>query len=390
MVENDLSQTDDAQNENQTSEADFGVEKLNLEVKIDSRGACARHVTVTASREDVDRYYDNEFNDLMKSAEVPGFRPGHAPRKLIESRFRKDVGDRVKGALVMDAIGQVNDEEGLAAISEPDLDIDAVVLPEEGSFTFEYDLEVRPDFDVPQWKGLSIEKPVREISDADVDRQLETVLARSGRLVPHDGAAEAGDYITCNLIFKYDGKELSKAEEEVIRIRPVLSFRDGKVTDFGKLIEGVKAGETREGKAVLSEDAPNVALRGKEVTAEFEVVEVKKLELPELNKEFLATLGGYESEAELRDAVRDLLKNQLDYEQRQRAREQITTALTVSADWELPTGLLKRQSQRELQRAVLELQRSGFSQGEIRAHEKRAASKFTRIDCQGAQRAFHS
>ena len=326
-------------------------------------------MTVAVSRDDIERYYDNEFSDMIKTAEVPGFRPGHAPRKLIETRFRKDVGDRVKGALLMDAIAQANEEESLSAISEPDLDADAIILPEDGPMTFEFDLEVRPEFDVPQWKGLKIEKPVREITDTDVDRQLEVVLSRYGKLVPHEGAAESGDYLTCNLTFKHDGKELSKAEEEVIRVRPVLSFRDGKIDDFGKLMEGVEAGQTREGKATLSEDAPNVALRGQEVTAEFEVVEVKKLELPELDSDFLATLGGYESEADLRDAIRDLLANQLQYEQRQKAREQITAALTVSADWDLPTGLLERQSRRELQRAVLELQRSGFGEEEIRAHE---------------------
>jgi trigger factor len=98
-------------------------------------------------------------------------------------------------------------------------------------------------------------------------------------------------------------------------------------------------------------------------------LEVKKLEVPELTPELLDELGGFRDEAELRDAIRDQLARQLEYEQHRLAREQITKALTVAADWELPPGLLQRQSHRELQRAVMELQRSGFSEEEIRAHE---------------------
>ena len=351
------------------SEESEGPEKLDLTIKVDQRGTCERHITVTVSRENIETYYDNEFSELVTSAEVPGFRTGHAPRKLIETRFRKEIADKVKSTIVLDAISQVSEDEDLATISEPDFDIEAITLPETGPMVFEYDIEVRPEFDLPQWKGLTVERPVHEFTATDIDTQLESILARFGRLEPHDGAAEMGNYLTVNLKFTHDGQELSSAEEEVIRLRPTLSFRDGKISDFGKIMKGVSAGETRTAKATLSQDAPNVALRGKEVTAEFEVLEVKQLKLPELTKEFLEAMGGFETEADLRDAVKDQLERQLDYEQHRRAREQVTAALTESASWDLPQEMLKRQSRRELQRAVLELQRSGFSEEEIRAHE---------------------
>jgi trigger factor len=162
---------------------------------------------------------------------------------------------------------------------------------------------------------------------------------------------------------------LSSAAEEVIRIRPVLSFRDGKLEKFDELMAGVEAGEHRRGEVELSADAPNEALRNQKVDAEFEVLEVKKLELPVLDETLLQELGGFELEADLRDEIKDQLERQLEYEQRRRAREQIATSLTVTADWELPEELLERQSHRELQRAIMELRSSGFSDDEIRAHE---------------------
>jgi trigger factor len=149
----------------------------------------------------------------------------------------------------------------------------------------------------------------------------------------------------------------------------VLSFRDGKVEGFDALMAGVRGGETRQGEAHISGDAPNPALRGKTITAIFEVLEVKKLELPEVTPELLKELGDFETVADLRDAVKDSLQRRLSYQQHQSARQQITQQLTVAADWDLPPAMLQRQSRRELQRAVLELKRAGFGDEEIRVRE---------------------
>lgn len=345
------------------------VEKLELEVKIEKKSACQRHITVVIPRADIDRYYSNAFGELMPKAAVPGFRSGRAPRKLVELRFHKEIAEQIKGSILTDSLQQVATDHNLAAISEPDFNAESVVVPEQGPMTFEFDIEVRPEFDLPEWKGLHIERPVKEFSQSDIDRQLNKVLAEHGRLVPYEGAAAVGDYLTLNLTFKNGEDVISSVNEETIRIRPVLSFRDGKVEGFGSLMQGVQAGETRLGEAQLSEDAPNEALRGKRITAVFEVLEVKKLEMPELTRAFLAQLGDFESEEELRGAVRASLQRRLAYEQQRRVRQQILAALTAAADWDLPPELLKRQSQREMERSILELKRSGFGEDEIRAHE---------------------
>jgi trigger factor len=172
-----------------------------------------------------------------------------------------------------------------------------------------------------------------------------------------------------NITVKNGDEVVSSVEEKLVGVRSTLSFRDGNVEKFDKLMEGVRAGETREGEITLSDDAPNASLRGKKLKAIFEVLEVKRLEMPELTPALLEELGGFTDAADLRDAIRDQLARQMEYEQRQRARTQITAALTVAANWELPPALLQRQSRREVQRAVMELQRSGFPDDAIKAHE---------------------
>jgi trigger factor len=122
------------------------------------------------------------------------------------------------------------------------------------------------------------------------------------------------------------------------------------------------------GDVTISDEAAVEELRGKKVTMEVEIVEVKRFELPELTPAVIAELGAFESEEELRTAVRQQLENRLDYHRRQRVRQQVAEALTASADWELPPELLKRQSLRELERSILELRRSGFDDDSIRRY----------------------
>jgi trigger factor len=269
----------------------------------------------------------------------------------------------------LDSLEQISKEERFTAISEPDFDLEAVEVPKDGPMTFEFTIEVRPEFELPKWRGLKLNRPVRDFTDADVDEQLDQMLARYGQLVPYDGPAAEGDYVSVNITSLANGRQVARENDEVIRIRPTLSFRDARLEGFGKLMTGVKAGDRRTAEVTLTRDAANAELRGQTVSLDFEVLEVKKLKLPELTPDFLQEIGNFESEEKLREAVRVNLQRQLEYQQQRNARAQISALLTKSADWELPPGLLQRQSARELERAVMELRRSGFSEAEIRARE---------------------
>ncbi|MGB6044216.1 MAG: trigger factor, partial [Pirellulales bacterium] len=275
-------------------------EALQLEVQVDSPSACQRHITVTVAREEIDRYYEDAYSEMMDSAEIPGFRAGRAPRKLVEARYRSEVSDKIKGTLLMDCMAQINEEHGLAAISEPDIDVEAVELPDEGPMTFEFDLEVRPDFDMPEWRGLKVERPTREFTDEDVQRQLRRILANQGRRVPSSDPIAEGDYVTCNITVSHDGHPDNRIDEQTFCLRPVLSFRDGKIEKFVKVMKGAKAGDTREAKMTISNDATNSDLAGKDVSVAFEVLDVKRFELPEMTAEVLQELGDFDSEGDLR------------------------------------------------------------------------------------------
>lgn len=344
--------------------------KLSLDVKIDKPSACERHVTVSVSREDVDRYLKEQFDEVAPKAELPGFRAGRAPRKLVEKSFRSQVTEQVKGKLLMDSLAQISDDHEFSAISEPDFDFDKVAIPEAGPLTFEFDIEVRPEFDLPQWKGLKIERLVREYSDADVQEHLQRLLARYGSRVTQDGPVGEGEgqFIRATLTFRQGDQVLSTLTDEEIEVRKVLSFVDGRLEDFNTLVVGKSAGDKVSGKVKISADAQNESLRGQEVEVDIEIHEVRAVKLPELDEGFLDRIGGFENETDLRTEVKKELERQMQYQQDQGIRKQITSLLTIAANWELPPDLLRRQAGRELERSVMELQRNGFDNNTIQAY----------------------
>ncbi|MFO7907663.1 MAG: trigger factor [Planctomycetota bacterium] len=363
-----MSSDDTLLGDDQGTAADQEKPKLSLEVNVESPGACQRHVVVTISREDVDRYLSEAFDELAPKAEVPGFRPGRAPRKLVEARFKDQIAERVKGSLLTDALAQLGEEHEFSAIGEPDLDLDAVSIPDDGPLTFEFDIEVRPEFDVPQWKGLKLRRTVREHSDEDVDAELRKLLAKRGRMVDRDGPVEPNDILDVRIRVTADGKEILESDKVGVRALPTLSLRDATIDDFGELMVGAHKGESRTTKVTIGPGAENAEMRGREVEVTFTVRRVRYVELPRVTQDFLNEIGDFEDEGDLRDAIRHELDRQLAYTQMRELREQITATLTRDADWELPPDLLNRQAKRELDRVELELRSSGFSDEDIRAY----------------------
>ena len=341
--------------------------KLKQDVKIEKRGACERHVTVTIPRDEIERYFEKQFDDLVPKAEVPGFRPGKAPRTLVENKFRKQIGDQVKGTILMDSLSQVSSGDEFAAIGEPDLDFDGVILPDDGPLTYEFNIEVRPEFDLPNWKGLNLEQPEHEFSEAEVDRAVDEFYGKFSQLSPVDEPARHGDYIVVNITSRHDGKVVSKTEEETIQIRNKLILSDATLEDFDQWVVGKSAGESVSSEITISEFSDNQELQGKVVSLEIDILDVKRVDPGDRSK--VLERIGFSTDEQLRDMVRNGMQSRLQYQRRQQLRNQISQLLTESATWELPPALLRRQSRRELERAVMEMRSSGLGEDEIQTRE---------------------
>ena len=293
---------------------------IQLEVTVESPQACLREVVVTIPEAEVQRYLKDAYDELVPEAQVPGFRSGRAPRKLVEKQFKDRVTEQVKGSLLMDSLSQVTDSEDFSAIGEPDFDYNSIEIPDSGDFKYQFQIEVRPEFDTPTWKGLDITKPVEEIGEGEVQQAIDRVLSKYATLEATDAPAKLGDTLLVSAKFTLDDKVISEMEEEKVTLQERLSFTDAVAADFGSAMTGVTEGDSKSVSVTLADGIEDESLRGKEVEATFSVVEVLKREMPELTESFLEELGDFDSEDELKSFVKDSLVRQADYRTQQELR----------------------------------------------------------------------
>ncbi len=345
-------------------------EKLAQQVDMRDVGPCKKHIKVTIERASIESKLDKKFSELRGQASVRGFRPGKVPRKIIERHFHKDVFDQVKAEVLLQSLEQLAEEHEVAPLSAPDINPGAIEIPKEGPLVYEFDVEVRPDFTLPDYKGIKIRRPVKEFSDADVEAEKRRLLAQYGQLVPKsDGTAEVGDYLTADITTRDGDRLVSELKETQVRIEPRLVFKDAVADHFGDQVTGAKPGDCREVDLTMSERVADATLRGKTVKATFAIKDLKTLRLPELTHELLHEFGVH-SEEQLDERLRVLLQWRLQYQQRQSARQQVMSKITAATEWQLPEDLLRRQARKALARKVMEMRNSGISEQEILARRQ--------------------
>jgi trigger factor len=343
--------------------------KIKQSVEIKDIGPCKKHIKVTVERADIDKSFDKKFKELVGDSWIPGFRPGKAPKPIVQRKFKKDVHDQVKGEILLASLEQLADEFDVAPLSAPNLNTNALEIPDKGDFIYEFEVEVRPHFDLPEYKGLKLKKPVREFNEADVDEEQNRLLSTKGQLVPKDGPADKGDFVIADMVTTFGNDKVGEAKEITLRIDDTMSFKDGVAQKFGEQMVGVKAGEKRVVDISMTDAVAVDRLKGQTVQASLDIKDVKKLRLPELDEAFLEE---YQCKTidQFRETIRLILDRRLEYSQRQSAREQVLSLITASAAWELPQDLLKRQARKTLARREMEMRESGISEDEIKARQR--------------------
>lgn len=343
-------------------------EKLDQKVEITDAGPCKKHVKVTIDRKSINTRMDEKFSDLMVKtpAHIPGFRPGKAPKKIVQKKFFKEVASEVRTEVLMASLEQLADEADLSPLSPPELDPTGVVIPEDEStpLVYEFNIEVRPEFTLPDYKGLKLRRPVYEFTDADVEKEGKKLLERFGTIVPKDGPATMDDIIVADITIKDGESELNKVDDIRLRVEKKLALEDGVAEDFGKVMTGAKAGDTRTVDITLANELTNESLRGKKVQAAFAIKDVKAVRLPELTADVLTEFGVRTAD-QFNELVRTRLERYMEYTQRSVARAEVLKVLAGEQNFELPQDLLKKQIRKTLARRVMEMKSSGMTDEEI-------------------------
>jgi trigger factor len=345
-------------------------EKLTQTVDIKDVGPCKKHIKVSVDRKDIDARMGEKFSELVADANVAGFRPGKAPRKLVERRYAKDVGEQVKTEVLLASLEQLAEDHDIAPLTSPNIDPNKIEMPEKGPFTYEFEVEVRPQFDLPNYKGLKLKRPIHQFTPEEVAGEERRLLQPYGQVVPKDNpVAELGDILVADVDIRDGSREVGTIKEAQFRVDKQLAFKDGLAEKFGEQVQGAKAGDKKIVDIKLSSYVANPELQGKEVKATFDVKDVKTLRLPELTHEFLHNFGVHTPE-QFHELVNVLLQRRLEYQQRRAAREQVMEQIAAASTWELPQDLLLRQARKAMARQVMEMRSDGMGEEEIAQRQR--------------------
>lgn len=340
-------------------------------VTIEDAGPGSKKVSIEIPRDRIEKVMEQQFKELRQQAAIPGFRPGHAPQKLIEKRFQDDVKDQVRRQLISESYQQAVEKNKLQVIGEPEFDDpEKIQLPEEGNLTYSFQVEVQPDFAVPDMAGLKVRRPKVNISDENVEQAMSNLQEQQGTLIPvEDRGVEAKDFLTADVHVKVDGEVIAHQHDAQVVARPG-RVAGVQVDDLDKQLEGMKVGEKRTIKVTAPESHPNEKMRGREAQVEVDLKDIKRLELAEVTPEFLAELG-FENESELRDALRQQMEEKIRYDVQQAMREQVNKFLLDNVQLDLPNKLSDRQADRVVNRRAMDLMMRGVPREQVEASVER-------------------
>lgn len=290
-------------------------------------------LTVTVEPEELNPYLDAARKEIAKQVNVPGFRKGHVPGKIIDQRigFAAVAGEAVNDA-VPELYSKALDEKKIRPMAQPEFDVQDVPqsVNDETKLKFTATVERRPDIELPEIDGLEIAISKPEVKDEDVDKRLEALRQRFGTLVGVDRPAAKGDFANIDLTAEIDGETVDSQEG--------VSYELGSNTMLDGLdeaLDGLSAGEetTFEGTLEAGEH------EGQKATVKVKVNSVKAEELPELNDEFASEASEFDTLDELKADIRKAAAQDAEGRQATEARDAFIAKLQEGLEIPVPKGV---------------------------------------------------
>ena len=306
-----------------------------------------KEILIEIDQAQVQSVYDTISDQFGKQAKVPGFRPGHAPRSVIRTRYKSEIANEVLRELLPDAVNNAISELALNAIGEPDVtleDAETINRLGEEPLKVKVGVEVVPEIELDNYKGLEITRRTRPVTDEDIDQTIEHWREASAAMTPvEDRASEVGDTVTINA----RGKPVDDPEAEELNVDDVEVELGGRNVqpEFTENLTGVKPDDTRTFTVEYPADFSTPALAGKKVEYVTEVTAVRRRELPEVDDEWAKSVGEqFESLAALKATIREDLETRAKAESEDRVRGELLRKLVSLHQFEVPQSFVERQT----------------------------------------------
>jgi trigger factor len=328
-----------------------------MKVEVENQPHCVATLKIELPPEQVSKEWDAIANSFAAQARIPGYRPGKAPRRVIEAKFRKDIQDELTKKLVSKSYREAVAEKQLRVVSLTNLE--EVEFGEDRSMRFRATVVTAPDFELPDYKNIPLQLPETKVTESEIDAAVERLREQSADFidVPERGL-EMEDFAVIDFEGSIEGKpivELAPNASKNLQGGKKFWLRlaaDNFLPGFVSQIMGQKPNETRTVKVEFPADFPVAAVAGK--TAEYKVtlLEIKQRVLPPIDDAFAAKWIPDKTLSDLRQALAQQIEHEKAHELERARESQVIKFLSDRIDFELPPNLLKAETRSALAELV--------------------------------------
>lgn len=334
---------------------------------LEDAGAARKRIKLEIPAERITGKMEEAMKELQKDAVLPGFRRGRAPKRLIEKRFGTDMKNTLKGQLVAEAYQKALEDHKLKALGEPEVDMEKIELPATGPMTATLEVEITPEFELPNIEKIAVKKPLLEANEDRINLAVENLRKHFGNWTKVNGPAAADDTVLADVkVQDPDNNVLTEQSSVQIAVKAG-SIAGIQFDELAEKLTGATTGAVITLQGQVPADSRQENLRGKTLTITLTVKDVNRLNLPEVNQDFVTMLGFADS-AGLRKDLQERLVVQLKQETKNAMAQQIYRYLIGHTTLDLPPQLSQRQMANVFRRRALQMMQQGVPENDIVQH----------------------
>src|SRR5438477_6783697 len=346
-----------------------------MKVEVEKQPGFVSKLQIELAPEEVAKEWDAVANSFARFAKIPGYRPGKAPRAVIDKRFRKEIQEELTKKLVSKSYREAIEQKQLRVASLTN--IEDVQLGEDKSMRFRATVVTAPEFDLPDYKNIAVQLTETKVSTAEVDEALERLRDQSADFVDVPGRGlQMGDFAVLDFEGSVDNKPISEIAPQASK-----NLQDGKkfwlhleadnfLPKFCEQLIEQKPDETRLVIIHFPEDFPVKELAGKKADYAVTVREIKEKILPAVDDAFAAKLVPGKSLPDLRQIIEHDIEHAKEHDAERAKESQIVTYLHEQIHFELPPALLQNETRRALTAIVQRNRERGVTDDTLKEKEK--------------------
>ena len=355
-----------------------------MQVTVNEVGVLTKKLKIVLPEEEVTKELDAGFRKIKNEARVKGFRRGKVPRHILEQTYghqvRAEVAEKLVQATYFDAV----EKEKLDVVAHPE--IKTPVFEEDGSFSYEAEVDTRPQFKLQDYKGMDIEKEKITVTDAEIDAAIDGLRREVAPLRSvEDRAVQERDIVIADFDGFHEGEQLKQVHGENVNV-DVGTGRHGQ--EFENKLIGMQKGEEASVEVDFDADSPNPLLAGKKIEFKVRVNDIKERVLPELDDEFARDVGeDFDSLSALRQHIKEKILAEKEQALEGDISDRIMQKLLAANQFEVPSRLVQyeineyiKQTEETLQRGGLSLEAAGINRAETEERYRETAVKRVRGD----------